>query len=349
MKKILFFTSPWCGGAEKMTVTISQYLYKTKYEVVFVVVGKSIEELQDLIPKDSRVILLKVKNIFDFVLLRMVRIMWKEKPHAVFGSLVYLNVRIILAATILGGIKRIVRNDNNLYYHPLSLRLMMKFIYPLADVIIAQQNEMKAQLDTFLPNCEGKILTLQNPINTNLIDTNIQERSPFTDNASYRFVWTGRIRYTKGHDILLKAFEIVKDKIPGAQCYVLGKVDETDDYYKELIHYRDSHNMKECFHFVGFKSNPHSWIFHSDCFVLPSRTEGLPNALIEAMYLLKPVVATTCIPVIERIVTEGVNGYKVKSEDYISMADAMIKAVKLTVKDFSYKGATAEDFRSLFI
>lgn len=63
--------------------------------------------------------------------------------------------------------------------------------------------------------------------------------------------------------------------------------------------------MSDCVFCVGFKNNPYVYMKHADCFVLSSRNEGLPNVMIEALYLGTPVAAYKCIPVIERIVDEG--------------------------------------------
>ena len=58
--------------------------------------------------------------------------------------------------------------------------------------------------------------------------------------------------------------------------------------------------------------------------------EGLPNVVLEAMYLDKPVAATTCVPIIDNLIKDGINGYKVKPDDANSLAQAMQKAAKLT-------------------
>ena len=89
-------------------------------------------------------------------------------------------------------------------------------------------------------------------------------------------------------------------------------------------------------------------MFHSDCFVLPSRLEGLPNVLLEAMYLKRPVVASVCIPVIDRMVEEGYNGYKVKPEQPVAMAEAMEKALSLKDFELTFRTAEKEDFINLF-
>ena len=74
----------------------------------------------------------------------------------------------------------------------------------------------------------------------------------------------------------------------------------------------------------------------------------LPNVLLEAMYLKRPVVATVCIPVIDRMVQEGVNGYKVLPEQPEAMADAMAKALNLKDCKMTFPLASAKDFIKLF-
>ena len=101
-------------------------------------------------------------------------------------------------------------------------------------------------------------------------------------------------------------------------------------------------------HLVGFDTNPYKWVKGADCYVLSSRTEGLPNSLIEAMHIGVPVVATRCIPIIERIVADGYNGYLTDVDDIASMEEAMLKAVKLRDFENTYKPATKEDFVGLF-
>ena len=106
--------------------------------------------------------------------------------------------------------------------------------------------------------------------------------------------------------------------------------------------------MENYIHCVGFQTNPYSYIKYADCFVLSSRWEGLPNVLIEALYLGTPAAAFACIPIIERIVNDGINGYVVKAEDVNGLASAMLDAAKLGRVDFTYKGAGADDYVNLF-
>ena len=65
---------------------------------------------------------------------------------------------------------------------------------------------------------------------------------------------------------------------------------------------------------------------------MSSVSEGLPNALIEAMYLNMPVAVTNCIPFIDCKVHNGENGYKANVGDSDALSKAMLNALKLKGK-----------------
>ena len=71
-------------------------------------------------------------------------------------------------------------------------------------------------------------------------------------------------------------------------------------------------------------------------FVLPSRMEGFPNVVLEAMCFNRPVASTTCVAVIKDIIREGQNGYYCEIENAGALADCMIKASQLKNIDNNY-------------
>ena len=146
----------------------------------------------------------------------------------------------------------------------------------------------------------------------------------------------------------MRAFNIVHQKNPRTHLYLVGKFNKDGDFYKSIIDYIRVHNLDKYVHIIGFDSNPYRWMKYSDCFVLPSRVEGLPNAMVEAMYLKKPVVATRCLPIIDRMVENGVNGYKVEVEDHVKMAAAMLEALKLIDCRMKYNPASNDEFVKIF-
>lgn len=352
-KKILFILPSTVGGAERMTLTISKMFTDDEAEIKYVIVHETLGDIVNFIPEKRAIIHIKTFSIWDVVTLRLVRIFKKEKPTHVFCSLRYLSIRVIIAAKLCGNIKIIIRCDNGLetILHSPKVLIPVIHTFPLADVIIAQQEEMQKNFKKVLgrKNPNVNVICIHNPLDTNMIDNLKSAPSPYTKKDEIRFVWTARFAKNKGQDILVRAFKLVLNKLTNAHLYLVGKYDENDMFYQNIKRYIAENKLDENVHIVGFDCNPYKWVINADCFVMPSRVEGLPNALIDAMYLEKPVAATTCIPMISRIVRDGVNGILAESENVESLSLAMINALDLKNPKMTYLPSKASEFKKLFV
>ena len=101
----------------------------------------------------------------------------------------------------------------------------------------------------------------------------------------------GNIRRIKGHDVLLRAFAAVHREFPGAQLTIGGAVLETA-YMAELQGLLQDLGIAENVLFAGSIRDQQSFLANASIFVLPSRSEGFSNAIVEAMAASLPVVAT---------------------------------------------------------
>ena len=70
--------------------------------------------------------------------------------------------------------------------------------------------------------------------------------------------------------------------------------------------------------------------------------------LIESLYLGTPVAAFKCIPIIERIVKDGINGYLAEKEDVESLSEAIRMSMLLGRIKSDYYGSKLSDFTELF-
>lgn len=349
-KKVLFFLPPTVGGAERMTVIIAKMLPQDEFEVKFVVVGMSLGDIVKFIPENYPIRLLQISRIWYGGTIKILNVVREEKPDIVFSSLLYINARLIIAAKLCGT-KVIVRNNIDLSRttHKANIPLV-RLTYKWADKVIAQQEEMHDEIISYTSLPAEKVVTMHNPIDVDYIKECLKADNPFPKEAQsqYKYLWVARFSHQKGQDLIVGAFEMVHRDKPNAHLYLLGKYDEGDDFFKSISDFVDCHELREHVHFVGFDSNPYRWMKHADCYVMPSRFEGLPNTLIDAMYLGRPVVATRCIPVIDRIVKDGYNGIVVESENIKALAEGMKNAPLLKDFEMTYHPATCEDFISLF-
>ena len=349
-KSVLLFTTDSVGGAERVTVTIGKYLIESGYNVSFCVVRGNVisSSICSFIPKDAHV------DIIDYCnpLLMAFRLMWKIKkyrPDYVFSSCMYLNSKLLPLRFFIPKTHYIIRSENYLAMFNKRQRIQMALSYRLADRIIAQNQEMKDEMVSKLKISPRKVKVLLNPIDTSLIAKQLDcEGNPYEGSKRPIYVASGRFAQQKGYDILIKAFAKVLKSKHTAQLYILGDNFGGNEVYREVMKIAENLNLLDHLHCVGFRNNPYPWIKHADCFVLSSRMEGLPNVLIEALYMGVPSAASKCIPIIGEIIQEGENGYLAKVEDEESLSEAMIKAIQLKNVKSHYTSASKDDFISLF-
>jgi glycosyltransferase involved in cell wall biosynthesis len=129
------------------------------------------------------------------------------------------------------------------------------------------------------------------PKNISRIPNGIQIEGTYKNNfqRSENVLFVGNLyqQPAKGVDILLKAWQIVANAFPGCTLTIAGDGDLAA--YKN---YCAGHNIGNSVIFLGKHSDVPALMMSADVFVLPSRREGMPNVLMEAMLRAVPSVAT---------------------------------------------------------
>ena len=349
MKTVVFFLSPTCGGAERMTITIAKLLDRSRYDVRFVVIGRKICEIKEFIPKEYPISLIRIKNIYDFTTFRVYQYLKKTSPNLVFCSLVYLNARIILASRWIGGCKIIVRCDCAVERISKINAFLSKKTYKKADIVIGQTQKMRDDLKKRFCLPEDKVITIHNVLDKKNVSEKLKNiENPYVGENNYIFVWVGRFSFVKGADIVVKAFLELAQCREDVSLYLVGKIDPKNDFYQLIKNIVEKAGFQNRVHFLGFQDNPYKWMKYADCLVLSSRSEGSPNVLFEALYVGVPAVVTRCTPNIEEIVVDGINGYKVAVNDINGMSVCMEKALELgEVKPMDIS-SSEDDYKKIF-
>lgn len=345
-RKIIFFIPSGCGGAERQAIVISRCLSDDEFDVTYHIFGPS-NQLENFLPIEREVIFHKEPVFTHNMVSNLRKIIKAEKPDVVYGAEMPVNWRLVIAA-IGCKCKIILRNDNYLYTQNFLQKFRLALTYPFANYIIAQTDEMRNGLISGLHLRKSLVQTVSNAIDKQYIARCIKEKSPYNNDKHTRFVAVGRFNEIKGFDMLVRAFKIVKTQLPNAELYIVGDYKEDNPVHQDINKFVLDNGLNGSVYCTGFKDNPYVYMQNADCYVLSSRNEGLPNVMIEALYLGTPVAAFKCIPVIERIVSEGNTGYLAGKENIEELAEAMIKASKLGRIETTYKLNTEEKFVEIF-
>ena len=139
------------------------------------------------------------------------------------------------------------------------------------------------------------------------------------DSETYLIGAVGRLSPVKGHANFLRAARLVLHKQPRAKFLIVGD----GPLSAELQATAGALRIDGACLFVGHRTDVRDLLPAMNVFVLPSLSEGIPMALLEAMALGVPVVATA-VGGVPEVVRHRVNGLLVHSGDDRALADACV-------------------------
>ncbi len=167
-------------------------------------------------------------------------------------------------------------------------RFLIKFLYPKADLIIANSNGNRVDLIKNF-NIKKNIITIHNPFDIEKIQNLSKEKIDFKiEKDDFIFITIGRLDVGKNHQLIIKAFSKLKNI--NAKLLILGDGELRDD----LLNLIENLKLQDKIFLIGFDVNPYKYLSKSDCFIFGSNHEGFPNVLIEALSCGLPIISTDC-------------------------------------------------------
>jgi len=129
----------------------------------------------------------------------------------------------------------------------------------------------------------------------------------------------GRLSPEKGQCILIESVKYINGKINGLKLVIVGEGPEESKLKKQC----EAYKLNEVITFAGYQACVGDYIKAVDLVVLPSLSEGLPNIVLEAMALKRPVIATN-VGAVKEILRNNENGWVVDRNDHIALAEKII-------------------------
>lgn len=130
----------------------------------------------------------------------------------------------------------------------------------------------------------------------------------------------GRLVYQKAHEYLISAMPAVLKELPNVKVGICGDGLLRADLEKQI----QSLGLEKEIKLFGMQANVTKYLAAADVFVLPSRWEGLPISLLEAMSAGSPVIATR-VEGVDEVVEEGVHGMLVQPESTEELVKAILQ------------------------
>jgi len=168
--------------------------------------------------------------------------------------------------------------------HGWAVPLLYRLLYPHADMILSPARAIIDEFKEMLSIREDRYALLPNPVDTG--KTRESPPAPRANRTTVQFVCAGRLHHQKGFDRLIAALAAAPPAFPW-RLHILGEGGEKDALQSLIAR----HGLEDRIALKGFNPRPWAEIAGADAFLLPSRFEGLPNVVLEALSTGTRVIA----------------------------------------------------------
>lgn len=319
-KKIAFYIGSLCkGGAERVFVNLAGYFRKEGYRVVMVTQYQKEDEYT--LPDGVERILsdiggekVSASRVINFCRrLNKLHAIWKEQEADLVLSCIGKNNFMAVATTVGTKTRPVVSvvGEAREEYPSRGMRMLADFLFSHAAGIVLQTERSRS---FFCKKVGAKAVILPNSLNPDFI------RPRFGGEREKKIVSVGRMDANKNHEMQLCAFAALQDKYPDYELVIYGDGElrtSIEEKAEEL-------GIADRVFLPGVVPDVAAHIERASLFLLTSYSEGVSNALIEALALGLPVIATD-VPSggTEELMTDGENGLVIEVGDVEALTAAM--------------------------
>ena len=315
----MFISSLQGGGAERVMSELANELTRRGHPVCIVTyLADASTDFYSLDPQIERIAIdagppAKTSAGRFWRIIRIVgalrRLLRDRRPGVALAFMESANVMLVLAA--LGMRLRIVvceRIDPSMNVTvPAVWKLGRRLLYRCADIVIAQTD---AAAQWLRENCQVKVTVLPNALRPLPMPCPIRE---------HIVLCVGRLTEQKGQDVLLRAYAEIHEVFPSWRLVLAGEGSQRET----LEALAADLGLSEVAQFIGRTQQVESWYGRAAIVAQPSRFEGFPNALLEAMGMGAAVISTDCRSGPSELIKSEENGILVPVDNVAELAGAL--------------------------
>lgn len=319
LKIDLFISSLTSGGAERVVSLLANKFVDRGHKVRLITFSQ-LKDAYILDPRverinyDKRIYLFNYTSIKCFFFLLGFYFKKKNRPDVICAHMTLMGYPTI-PISLIYGIKLIVTEHTNHINSGsfLSSRIVWRLFYPFADAITVLTN-----FDVpFFKKFNKNTLVITNPCSFEMLK---DDQIPGEREKIILSVGSLDRYKEKGFDNLI---EIAHKVLPGNPEWKLKIVGDGVHGKKFLQNKVNELNISNQVIFTGFRSDVIDIMRKSEIFILHSRFEGMPMALLEAMTQKMVCISYNCISGPAEIITNNKNGILIKNQDKMEMVEKL--------------------------
>ena len=312
------------GGAERVMSIMANYWAAKGWQITILTFDDGVEPpFYDL---DRRIALhslgIGCQNGFKFsissvkYILRRIQVLKQaivaSQPDLVISFVNITNILTLLACRGLN-VKTIVSEHVHPTFGQLNkaTQLLQQLTYQQADLVTVQTHAALS----FFPTDRYKTFVIPNPVV--LPKSEPIQSQLYTDDRHLLAI--GKLIPQKGFDLAIKAFAQVAQRYPEWTLTILGEGDLRSDLEKLCLEL----DLEDRVFMPGVVKNIDAHLRKADIFILPSRFEGFPVTLCEAMACGVPVIASNCLSGPREIIHDGIDGMLVAPESVSALVTGL--------------------------
>jgi glycosyltransferase involved in cell wall biosynthesis len=216
----------------------------------------------------------------------LLRLVWQLRPDVILSGMAHLNLLMLMLRPLFPRKTRILVRQNGCVLVGDSISAYRR-LYPKADAVVCQTAAMAADMGR-LAGVSRNLCVLPNPVDLEAVRATATSAPSHWKGPGPHLLAIGRLAPEKGFDLLLEAFALVRRRFPSAELTIVGEGHERPAL--EMLAWLLA--VRSAVQFAGHVDQPENWFKDATVFVLSSRHDALPNALLEAAAAGLPIVAT---------------------------------------------------------
>jgi glycosyltransferase involved in cell wall biosynthesis len=328
-KLALFVPTFAGGGAERVMVTLAGAFVDAGYSVDLLTASARGPYLSE-VPKRVRLVNFRTRRVVK-TFPQLCGYLRRERPDILLATPMHASVVALLAKVASGSATRVfVREASNVSMAKATngtlrgrmLPLLARWTYRLANGIIAPSRGVEDDMVVNHGIPRPAVRVIYNPVVDDRLFAMAAEPPSHAwagANDKPLILGVGRLSAEKDFATLLRAFRLVRNART-ARLLILGEGKERHAL-EQMV---DELGLKADVGLPGFVANPFAVMSRASVFVLSSRFEGLPNALIQALALGVPLVSTDCPSGPREVLEDGRYGTLVPVGDAKRMAEGIL-------------------------